>query len=322
MNEEVLVEVKGVYKSYSIRTHFFKKLSFYALLDVSLKIKKGEVLVLLGESGCGKTTLGKIILDLEKPEKGEVFWFGHPLNSLNRIHYKRIRPKIQALFQDSFASLNPRFKIKEILTEPYLINFNSSKREALMRAIEVLHQVGLNEEFLERYPHQLSGGQRQRVALARALITEPKLIILDEPTSALDMTIQSQILLLLKKLKEDKKLSYLLITHSLPTALEMADRVVVMYLGRIIETFKKDFFRKIKHHPYTEMLLKSFPDPFSDNPPEVTHIKGEPASPLKRPSGCEFHPRCPEADSLCSKERPPLRGNLSYQISCFKRNES
>lgn len=321
MNENVLAEVRGVYKGYTLRTHLFKRLSFFALINVSLQIKKGEVVVLLGESGCGKTTLGRIILDLEKPDKGEVSWFGHSLNSLDRKLYKKIRPKIQALFQDSFASLNPRFKIKEILTEPYLINFNGSKREALKRSIEVLYQVGLTEEFLERYPHQLSGGQRQRVALARALITEPKLIILDEPTSALDMTIQSQILLLLKKLKQDKGLSYLLITHSLPIALELADRVVVMYLGRILESFKKELFRKIKHHPYTEMLLKAFPDPFSDTPPEATFIRGEPASPFKRPSGCEFHPRCPEADSLCCKESPPMKGNFIYQVSCFKRGE-
>ncbi len=320
MNEEVLAEVKNVYKSYSIRTYFFKRLSFYALIDVSLKIKKGEVVVLLGESGCGKTTLGKIILDLERPDRGEVFWFGHPLSSITKKLYKKFRPKIQALFQDSFASLNPRFKVKEILMEPYLINFGGSKKEALIKAIEVLHQVGLSEEFLERYPHQLSGGQRQRVALARALITEPDLIVLDEPTSALDMTIQSQILLLLKNLKETRGLSYLLITHSLPTALEMADKVVVMYLGRIIESFQKEVFKKIPHHPYTEMLLKSFPDPFSENPPDVSFVKGEPASPLKRPEGCEFYPRCPEADSLCRKEKPPLVENPLYQISCFKRN--
>jgi oligopeptide/dipeptide ABC transporter ATP-binding protein len=320
MNEEILAEVKGVSKVYKVRTYLFKKISFYALHDVSLKVRKGEVVVLLGESGCGKTTLGKIFLDLEKPDKGDVFWFNYNLKSIDRRLYKEIRPKIQALFQDSFASLNPRFKVKEILSEPYIMNFRGSKKEALEKALEVLYQVGLSEEVLERYPHQLSGGQRQRVALARALITQPQLIVLDEPTSALDMTIQSQILTLLKRLKEIKGLSYLLITHSLPAALEMADRIVVMYLGRIVESFRKEMFRKIDHHPYTKMLLRAFPDPFSENPPEVSTIKGEPASLLQRKEGCEFYPRCPEADSLCTKERPILKGNNEYQVVCFKRH--
>lgn len=322
MSEGILAEIRRIYKTYRLRTHLFKKISFYALLDVSLKISEGEVVALLGESGCGKSTLGKIILDLEEPDQGEVFWFGYPLRSIGRKLYKELRPKIQALFQDSFASLNPRFRVKEILMEPYLINFKGSRGEALKKAKEVLSQVGLSEEILERYPHELSGGQRQRVALARALITEPKLIVLDEPTSALDMTIQSQILSLLKHLKKEKALSYLFITHSLPTALEMADRVVVMYLGRIIEVFKRELFGKVNHHPYTKMLLKAFPDPFSENPPQVSLVRGEPASPVKRPEGCEFHPRCPEGDLLCTKERPPLIGNEDYQISCFKRSVS
>ncbi len=290
MNEEIVAEVKEVYKTYRIRTHLFKRVSFQVLLDVSLRIKKGEVVVLLGESGCGKTTLGKIILDLEKPDRGEVFWMGYNLNSLNRKLYREIRPKIQALFQDNFASLNPRFKIKEILMEPYLINFKGTKKEALRKASEVLYQVGLSEEFLEKYPHQLSGGQRQRVALARALITEPKLIVLDEPTSALDMTIQSQILSLLKGLKEAKGLSYLLITHSLPTALEMADRIIVMYLGRIIETFKKEYFGKRNHHPYTQMLLRAFPDPFSENPLKLSLLKESLQAPFKDQKAVNFIP--------------------------------
>jgi len=319
MENRALLEVRGVYKSYELRLHLFKRVSFYALCEVSLRIEQGEVVALLGESGCGKSTLGRIFLGLERPDLGEVFWFGRPLKTLAPKTYKTLRPKVQALFQDSYASLNPRFKVKEILTEPYLINFKGDKKRALERAREVLSSVGLSENFLERFPYQLSGGQRQRVALARALITEPRVIVLDEPTSALDMTIQKQILALLKSLKEAQGLSYLLITHSLPMALEMADRVAVMYLGRIVETFKREFFGSLKHHPYTEMLLRANPDPFAESPPQLSTLRGEPASPLQRPEGCEFFPRCPEAHPACAQEKPALKGSPDYQVACFQR---
>lgn len=315
-----VAELRNVSKGYSVKVKWYKREFFWAVLDVSLKIAQGEVVALLGESGCGKSTLGKLMLNLEKPDNGEIFWFNKNLSTINRRDYQKMRPKIQALFQDNYASLNPRMKIKEILLEPFLLNFKNTKKEAMEVICDVISQVGLNKEYLEYYPHQLSGGQRQRVALARVLITKPALIILDEPTSALDMTLQSQVLSLLKALKEKYNLSYLLITHSLPVALAMADIIVVMYLGRIMEIFPRDLFQKIRHHPYTELLLRSFPNPFSDKPPSFENIMGEPASPINRPKGCEFHPRCLEALPVCKRENPPFKtieNNLS--IACFQR---
>lgn len=316
---EKVVEAQNISKRYFVKSVWFKKVPFWALMNINLKIHAGEVIVLLGESGCGKSTLGRIILHLEEPDDGEVFWFGTSLKAISKDFYKNFRPKIQAVFQDSYASLNPRFKISEILREPFYLNFPRESKKAEDEAIEMLNLVGLPESFMERYPHQLSGGQRQRVALARALITRPVLIVLDEPTSALDMTIQSQILNLLKDLQKKYNLSYLLITHSLPTALNMADRIVVMYLGKIVEVFTRNLFKKVRHHPYTEILLRSFPDPFSEEAPDTALVKGEPSSPINRPKGCEFHPRCPYALRDCLNFSPELKEIQGGQsIACFR----
>jgi oligopeptide/dipeptide ABC transporter ATP-binding protein len=317
--EKVIVEAQNISKRYFVKTFWFKKIPFWALININLKIFAGEVVVLLGESGCGKSTLGRIFLHLEEPDEGKVFWFENSLKNISKSLYRKLRPKIQAVFQDSYASLNPRFKIREILREPYYLNFPQESQKAEEEAIQMLNLVGLPESFMERYPHQLSGGQRQRVALARALITKPDLIVLDEPTSALDMTIQNQILNLLKDLQKRYHLSYLLITHSLPTALDMADRIVVMYLGKIVEIFKSCLFKKVRHHPYTEMLLRSFPDPFSEEPPDTAFVKGEPSSPINRPKGCEFHPRCPYALRDCLQFSPELKEIQPGQsIACLR----
>ncbi|MCS7150298.1 MAG: ATP-binding cassette domain-containing protein [Caldimicrobium sp.] len=317
---EPIVQVRGVSKIYHVRTSIFRKIAFYALLNVSLEIPQGQVQAILGESGCGKSTLGRIVLDIEKPDEGEILWFGQRVSDLDKKTYKVLRPKIQAVFQDSFASLNPRFKIKEILMEPFVLNYPEEKKRTLEVVSDYLERVGLSKEYLERFPHQLSGGQRQRVALARALITNPSLIVLDEPTSALDMTIQSQILNLLMDLKKQYNLSYLLITHSLPVALEMADKITVMYLGRAVETFHPRLFYKIDHHPYTLLLFSSYPDPFANKPPATLYLRGEPASPLNRPKGCAFHPRCPEVEKICQEMEPPLKEKETLQeIACWKR---
>ncbi len=313
-----VIEAKGVWKKYKARVSFFKSKSFFALVDVSLKLKKGEVIGILGESGCGKTTLGKILLNLEKPEKGEVLWFGKSLSELSKKDYKRFRTKIQVVFQDPYNSLNPRYKIKDVLLEPYLINIKKNRKEGLKKAEELLFKLGLEEDVLEKYPFALSGGQRQRIALARALMISPEVIVLDEPTSALDMSVQAQILSLLKKLKEELNLSYVLITHSLPVARFLSDWIVVMYLGRIVEVCKREIFSTVPHHPYTEMLTLSQPDPFSKKPlPEG--IYGEPVTPVVRPSGCEFHLRCEKKEKMCTREVPPLVQVKNGQwISCFK----
>lgn len=318
--DETVVEVKNIWKSYETKRWGFKSKSFYVLLDVSLKVFKGETVGILGESGCGKTTLGKIILDLEKPDKGEVLWFGKNIKNLSKEEYKYFRRKIQAVFQDPYSSLNPRYKIVDILLEPYFINLGKNKKKALEKVEEVLNLVGLGKEILNKYPHSLSGGERQRVALARSLIISPSLIVLDEPTSALDTTLASQILDLLKNFKLNFHLSYILISHSLPVVTYLSDLIVVMYLGRIVEICRRDSFFKSIHHPYTSMLIDAHPDPFSPKPLISKKISGEVASPLFRPSGCEFHPRCKERDSFCSKEVPQLRKINDFQfIRCFKR---
>lgn len=319
MNNSI-VEVKNIWKSYEIRRWGFKRIPFYALIDVSLNVSKGETVGILGESGCGKTTLGKIVLDLEKPDKGEVFWFGKNIKELTKEEYRIYRPKIQAVFQDPYSSLNPRYKIADLLLEPYLINVEKDKKRGLEKAEEVLNLVGLRAEVLKKYPHALSGGERQRVALARALIVSPSLIVLDEPTSALDITLAVQILELLKDFKKSFNLSYILISHSLPVVLYLSDWIVVMYLGRIVEICKKEVFSKIRHHPYTLMLLDAHPDPFSPKDLFSKKIRGEVASPLYRPSGCEFHPRCEEREKACLENMPQLRKINDFQyIACFKR---
>lgn len=315
-----IVEVKNIWKSYEIKRWGFKKVTFYALVDVSLNVFKGETIGILGESGCGKTTLGKIVLDLEKPDRGEVFWFGKNLKNLTKEEYKNLRTKIQAVFQDPYSSLNPRYKIEDILLEPYFINVEKDKRKGLEKAEEVLRLVGLRAEVLNKHPHALSGGERQRIALARALMVSPSLIVLDEPTSALDTTLAVQILELLKDFKESFNLSYILISHSLPVVLYLSDWIIVMYLGRIVEICKKEVFSKVKHHPYTSMLLDAHPDPFSQKNLFSRKIRGEIASPLFRPMGCEFHPRCEEKEELCLDNVPQLRKINDFQyIACFKR---
>ncbi|MDF2953567.1 MAG: ABC-type dipeptide/oligopeptide/nickel transport system [Thermodesulfobacterium sp.] len=318
--DNAVVEVKNIWKSYEIKRWGLKKQSFYALMDVSLGVFKGETVGVLGESGCGKTTLGKIILDLEKPDKGDVLWFGKDVKRLSKKEYRGFRAKIQTVFQDPYSSLNPRYKVADILLEPYFINVEKNKRRGLEKAEEVLSLVGLRKEVLNKYPHALSGGERQRVALARALMVSPSLIVLDEPTSALDTTLAGQILELLKDLKLKFHLSYLLISHSLPVIIYLSDWIVVMYLGRIVEVCKKDIFFKSVHHPYTLMLLNASPDPFSPKNLFSKKVRGEVASAFFRPSGCEFHPRCEEREKFCSKKVPQLRKiNDFHYISCFKR---
>jgi len=317
--QEVIVEVKDVWKVFYLRTGVFTKRSLYALRGVSLRLLRGEVLTILGESGCGKTTLGRVILGLEEPSFGEVFWFGQSLKSLSKKEYKVLRPKIQAVFQDPTSSLNPKMRIKDILIEPLNINFNLSRKEKLTKIVKVLNRVGLSEKVLEVYPHELSGGQRQRIALARAIILYPKLLVLDEPTSALDMPIQKQILDLLKELKSSLQMSYILITHSVNIASYLATRIAVMYLGKVVEVFPCESLGRVAHHPYTELLLSASLDPFKPIKPKLSSPKGELSQHLNEFKGCPFYPRCRYRKTQCEVAIPELlEVSPGHYVSCFE----
>ncbi len=281
----------------------------------------GEVVALLGESGCGKSTLGRIILGVEPPTKGEVLWFGQAIKKLTKKQFRKLRPKVQAVFQDPSSSLNPKMRIKEILAEPLQINFNLSKKEKYHRILTTLKQVNLSEEVLEKYPHELSGGMKQRIALARSLLLEPTLLVLDEPTSSLDMSIQKQILELLRDLQKKYPITYFLITHSLPTALYLANRVVVMYLGEIMEIFPRKLFGKTKHHPYTQLLLSVDLRPFKETEVLLSNFSSEIDAYAIVDGGCPFSPRCQEKISLCKTVKPSLHKVAEeHYLSCHRRS--
>jgi len=319
-SQEVIAEVKDVWKRFEVRVGIFLKKTFYALRGVSLKVFKGETLAILGESGCGKTTLGRIFLGLEEPSRGEVYWFGKKLKTLSKREFKSLRPKVQAVFQDPTSSLNPKMRVKDILFEPLSINFKITKEEGLSQIGEALKKVGLSDKVLYCYPHELSGGQRQRVALARALILQPKLLVLDEPTSALDMTIQKQILDLLKELRLSFQISYIFITHSINTAKYLATRIAVMYLGKIVEIFPAQALGKVPHHPYTELLLSVNLDPFNPVKPSLSALKGEPLLSFEEVRGCPFYPRCQFKKTNCQTLSPELvEVSPGHFVSCFER---
>jgi len=311
-----VLELKGVEKSYRLRRFFGRGESLRVLRGVSLGLFENEVLGLVGESGCGKSTLARIALALEAPDAGEVLFLGQNFWTLARGERKRLRPKFQAVFQDPAASLNPRKKIEDLVSEPLRLQ-GTNRKAAREEAERLIKMVGLSADVLPRFPHQLSGGQRQRVALARALISRPKVIVLDEPTSALDVSVQAQILTLLKDLKDQFGLSYLFISHDLPVVLFMSDRVGVMYLGELVEIGPRDVFLNGKLHPYTELLLSSVPGRRKRKGPQTI---GEPPSLLRLPPGCVFHPRCPEAVEICRKTAPELREIAPrHMVACHRR---
>lgn len=283
-----------------------------AVDDVSFAIERGEVLGLVGESGCGKTTTGRVILRALDPTSGEVIFQDDEqgevdLAQLSRDELKGIWRNIQLIFQDPYSSLNPRMTLEEIILEPinnYDINLKNKKRD---KVAELLELVGLRPEYMSRYPHAFSGGQRQRVGIARALALEPQMIICDEPVSALDVSVQAQILNLLQDLKNRLNLTYLFISHDLSVVRHLCDRVVVMYVGKIVEVAKTEDLFGDKQHPYTEALLSSAPSPDPRAKRNKIPLKGEVPDPSNPPSGCYFHPRCRHARDRCKVEEPALR---------------
>jgi oligopeptide transport system ATP-binding protein len=317
---DVLLEVRDLVKHYPVSAGLFgRAVGVVRAVDgVSFTIRRGETLGLVGESGCGKTTTGRCILQLERPTSGSVRFEGRELTTLGPEALRKVRRRIQVIFQDPYSSLNPRMTVAQIVGEP--LGVHGLVREAAAQATrvqELLRQVGLLPQHGRRYPHELSGGQRQRVGIARALALEPSLIICDEPVSALDVSIQAQIINLLEDLGRDLGLTYLFVAHDLSVVRHISDRVAVMYLGRIVELADRQTLYESPRHPYTKALLSAvpIPDPEVEARRERVVLGGEVPSPLRPPSGCSFHPRCPIAVAECQTIRPELRDLGSGQLA-------
>jgi peptide/nickel transport system ATP-binding protein len=314
----VLAELEDLRVHFPIRKGLFKRTVGYvkAVDGVSLAVRAGRTLALVGESGCGKTTTGKALLRLIPPTGGRVVFAGKDLASLSRTELRASRAAMQIVFQDPYASLNPRMRVAEILAEGMLsLGIGRTDKDRMYRVAELLEQVGLPLEALARYPHEFSGGQRQRIAIARALAVEPKLIVCDEPTSALDVSVQAQILNLLKSLQERLGVAYLFITHNISIVEYLAHEVAVMYLGRIVERGTVEEVLGNPRHPYTAALLSAVP--MVDGKREIIRLSGELPSPVNPPAGCHFHPRCPEALPECRQAYPEaIRLSRTRTVNC------
>ena len=314
---EILLEVKNLKKYYPVRTGFIKKTELKAVDDVSFFIRKGETLGIVGESGCGKTTLGRSILRLEEPTSGDILYEG---NSIIGKKMKDYRTKMQIVFQDPYASLDPRKTVSDLIGEAMdLQNLCSSKAERKERILELMKLVGLNTQFYNRFPHEFSGGQRQRIGIARALAVNPGFIVCDEPVSGLDVSIQAQIINMLEELQETRQLTYLFIAHDLAIVKHISDRIGVMYLGHMVELTDGEELYRTPLHPYTEMLLSAIPiaDPDLSAARKRIRLDGEIPSPLNPPSGCPFRTRCPRADEKCAECMPQLTEAVpGHYVAC------
>ena len=315
MSNEIL-SVKNISKIYeSSGGGFGRKNKVSALDGVSFNLAQGETLGIVGESGCGKSTLGRIISRLDSPTSGEIIYKGNDIAKQSLAAMRPLRKEIQFIFQDPYASLNPRRQIGAIIEEPMRIH-GVSKDERRARAHELLEKVGLDKNSYEKYPHEFSGGQRQRVVIARALTLKPELIIADEPVSALDVSIQAQVLNLFKELQDEMKLTYVFVAHDLGVVRHISDRIAVMYLGKIVELGSVEEIYNNPQHPYTKALLSA--NPRIDQSAQSTRqiLTGDIPSPLNRPSGCSFHTRCPIAIAECSTREPELRRIGAVDVAC------
>ena len=306
----VMLAVNSLTKHYRTRRGIVR-----AVDEVSLAIERGETVALVGESGCGKSTIARMVLLLEKPTSGRVLFEGHDVTRLDRRGLRAYRRNVQAVFQDPYASLNPRLRIGAIIAEPILAQERPSRAELQHAVDRALDVVGLPASAARLYPHEFSGGQRQRIAIARALALRPRMMVLDEPVSALDVSIRAQVLNLLTDIQAEFGLTYLIIAHDLALVEHFSTRVAVIYLGRLVETGPTAEVFAAPRHPYTRALLDAVPVPDPDRPLSVPELAGEPASALDPPPGCRFHPRCPHAMPVCRIE-PPAATGARHQASC------
>jgi len=305
--DDTLLQVSHLRKFFPVRKNLYSRpLYVKAVDDCSFSIQKNTVFGVVGESGSGKTTLGRVLLRLIEATSGSIVFDNTDILSLNPQELRLFRRRMQIISQDPYNSLHPRKVVKKLIGEGLQIHFQLSAQEIDARVRDILTLVGLREEHMYRYPHEFSGGQRQRIAIARALVLKPEFIVLDEPTSALDVSVQAIILKMLKDLKKDFALTYMLITHDLAVIDYMADYVAVMYLGQIVESGSKEDIFKRTAHPYTNLLIDSVPPPTPNEHWSGHILNGEIPSPIHSPSGCRFHPRCPQAKEICKKTEPEL----------------
>lgn len=303
-----LLETRDLIKSFPVKMNpFSKPVPLKAVNGVSISLGSGETLGVAGESGSGKSTFGKLLVGLLRPDGGDVLYNGNPLWKMSGTELLRFRKDVQMIFQDPYSSLNPRMRIGEIIGEPLKIHGLADRSELRDRVSQIMKRVGLSDEHYFRYPHEFSGGQRQRIGIARALAVSPRLIIADEPVSALDLSIQAQIINLMQELKSEYELSFLLVAHDLSVLRHMSDRIAVMYLGAIVEIGKTEDVFKGFLHPYTEALLSAVPHLERPAVSKRIVLRGDPPSPLALPEGCPFHPRCPYAEpGTCDVRIPNL----------------
>jgi oligopeptide transport system ATP-binding protein len=318
---KALLEAVNIVKHFPIKGGvFLKEIAAVKAVDgVSLTIQEGETVGLVGESGCGKTTFGRAILRLEEPTSGEIYFEGQSILAYDKKKMQALRKKMQIIFQDPFSSLNPRKTVAHIIGEPLLVHGVRSRKQREERVLELLTVVGLRKEHMRRYPHQFSGGQRQRIGVARALALNPKLIVCDEAVSALDVSIQAQVINLLKDLQDDFGLTYLFISHDLSVVEHVSDRVAVMYLGKIVEFAPSKALYQKPSHPYSQALLSAvpLPDPALTRDARII-LKGDVPSPIDPPPGCSFHPRCLYAKDICSRSQPELKEiDQNHFVACF-----
>lgn len=324
ISNEIILKAVNIKKYFPIKKGLLLKTvgQVKAVDDVTLEVRQGETLGLVGESGCGKSTFGRTLIRLYEPTAGQIEFEGKDFLKVSGRSLRNLRKDIQMIFQDPYASLDPRMTVGQIIQQPFDIHGVGNGHEREKRVKELLELVGLKASHINRYPHEFSGGQRQRICIARAIALNPKVIICDEPVSALDVSIQAQILNLLKDLQEKLGLTYVFISHDLSVIEYFCDRVAVMYLGKIVELGTRDEMFADPKHPYTQALLSAIPRVGEGKKAMKKSLSGEVPSPINPPSGCTFHPRCPQAMDICSKQIPRLEGKNTQSVACHLYDEA